>query len=113
MNIHIGDTGCNSEVALPLSQLFLHSHDMEELWLGKLIYLFLLSISIYKILIDVGGNKIGSEGCVKIVQSLREHKMLKALNLSKYMFMEELSISSYIITIYSNKFQGIYILLNR
>ena len=43
MNIHIEYTGCNSEVALPLSQLFLYSHTMEKLWICKLIYLFLLS----------------------------------------------------------------------
>ena len=29
-------------------------------------------------------NKIGSEGCVRIVQSLREHKKLKVLDLGKY-----------------------------
>ena len=89
MNIHIVKTGCNSEVTLPLSQLFLHSHVMEKLRISKLIYLFLYQYSIYgKILIDVG-DKIGSEGCVKIVQSLRGHKMLKALGLGKlYVYSE-------------------------
>ena len=56
-----------------------------------------------KILIYVDDNKIGTEGCVKIIQSLREHKMLKVLDLGKYIcLLGKLYICSNIITIYSN-----------
>ena len=99
MAIHIVETGCDHQVALPLSQFFHNSTSMEVLCLSKLIYLFILHIILGNILISVGDNKIGSEGCVSIVQALRQHQKLKTLVLGKNIFVSGRCITYLIIYI--------------